>query len=130
MTMSSGVGWLAFSALAQAKSGIAAKAPHYPARAKRVIFLTMRGGPSHVDLFDYKPELMARDGKTASLGRDSSGAKLFGPVRLFTEIGAVSGYQTGRFVDPVALSANKVLYYDTSTRTRGAYAIAGVTLYF
>ena len=63
----------------------------------------------------------------AGIGLD---AKLFGPVRLFTEIGAVSGYQTGRFVDPVALSANKVLYYDTSTRTRGAYAIAGVTLYF
>ncbi len=60
-TMSSGIGWLAFSALAQkasAKSGLVSKMPHFPARAKRVIFLTMRGGPSHVDLFDHKPELM------------------------------------------------------------------------
>lgn len=93
MTMSSGVGWLAFSVLAQAKNGIAAKAPHYPAKAKRVIFLTMRGGPSHVDLFDYKPELMARDGKSASLGRDSTGAKLFGPVHPMQQCG-----QSGQWI--------------------------------
>ncbi len=31
--------------------------PHHPPRAKRVIFLFMHGGPSHVDTFDYKPEL-------------------------------------------------------------------------
>jgi hypothetical protein len=83
VSMSSGIGWLAFSALAQqsaARGGLAARAPHHAARAKRVIFLTMRGGPSHVDLFDHKPELISRNGKTASLGRDSAGAKLFGPV--------------------------------------------------
>jgi Protein of unknown function (DUF1501) len=34
----------------------------YPATAKRVIFLFMHGGPSHVDLFDHKPELQKRDG--------------------------------------------------------------------
>ncbi|HAM72826.1 MAG TPA: DUF1501 domain-containing protein, partial [Verrucomicrobiales bacterium] len=33
------------------------KAPHFPARAKRIIFLFMHGGPSHVDTFDYKPKL-------------------------------------------------------------------------
>jgi hypothetical protein len=37
--------------------------PHYPARAKRVIFLFMSGGPSHVDLFDPKPRLAAQNGK-------------------------------------------------------------------
>ncbi|HUG19409.1 MAG TPA: DUF1501 domain-containing protein [Planctomycetaceae bacterium] len=36
---------------------------HHPAKAKRVIFLFMHGGPSHVDLFDYKPELQNRDGE-------------------------------------------------------------------
>lgn len=91
-TMSSGIGWLAFSALAQqaaAKntSGLAARQPHFAPRAKRVIFLTMRGGPSHVDLFDHKPELIASNGKTASLGRDSAGAKLFGPVHPFAQHG-------------------------------------------
>jgi hypothetical protein len=36
-----------------------------PARAKRVIFLFMQGGPSHVDTFDHKPELIRRDGEMA-----------------------------------------------------------------
>lgn len=36
---------------------------HFPARAKRVIFLFMHGGPSQVDTFDYKPELSARNGE-------------------------------------------------------------------
>src|SRR6266436_3064984 len=37
--------------------------PHIPAKAKRVIFLFMSGGPSHVDLFDPKPKLQAASGK-------------------------------------------------------------------
>ena len=40
--------------------------PHFPAAAKRVIFLCMRGGPSHVDTFDYKPDLEKFDGKSPS----------------------------------------------------------------
>src|SRR5947207_14593456 len=40
---------------------------HFPAKAKSVIFLFMYGGPSQMDLFDYKPELQARDGKTVNL---------------------------------------------------------------
>ena len=39
------------------------KQPHHPARAKRVIFLYMTGGVSHVDSFDPKPELFANHGK-------------------------------------------------------------------
>ena len=39
---------------------LAARAPHFPARAKRIIFLFMKGGPSHVDTFDPKPLLDAR----------------------------------------------------------------------
>ena len=37
--------------------------PHYAAKAKRVIFLFMSGGPSHVDLFDPKPKLVEYAGK-------------------------------------------------------------------
>jgi hypothetical protein len=40
-----------------------AKPPHFPARAKRVIYLFMAGAPSHLDLFDHKPELAKWDGK-------------------------------------------------------------------
>ena len=36
---------------------------HFPAKAKRVIWLFMHGGPSHVDLFDPKPELIRHAGK-------------------------------------------------------------------
>src|SRR5690606_38827750 len=37
--------------------------PHFPGKAKSVIFLFMYGGPSAVDLFDYKPDLDKHDGK-------------------------------------------------------------------
>ena len=37
--------------------------PHYPPRVKNVIFLCMAGGPSHLETFDYKPELNALDGQ-------------------------------------------------------------------
>ncbi len=37
--------------------------PHHPPRAKRIIFIFMQGGPSHVDTWDYKPALETDDGK-------------------------------------------------------------------
>ena len=40
--------------------------PHFPAKAKSVIFLFMYGGPSHVDMFDYKPALEKYKGKKTS----------------------------------------------------------------
>lgn len=42
---------------------LAPKATHHPPRAKRVIFIFMQGGPSHVDTFDPKPQLDRDDGK-------------------------------------------------------------------
>src|SRR3954463_16563048 len=65
-----GFGYLAFGSLlaevAQAfaaaeKNPLALRNPHFAPRAKRVVFLFMHGGPSHVDTFDYKP-LLKRDG--------------------------------------------------------------------
>src|SRR4051812_39942267 len=38
-------------------------APSLPAKAKRVIWLSMAGGPSQLELFDYKPKLVEMDGK-------------------------------------------------------------------
>ena len=46
-----------------ASNPLSAKPPHFLPRAKRVIFLFMQGGPSHVDTFDYKPLLEQRDGQ-------------------------------------------------------------------
>ena len=48
---------------AGAPSPLAVKPPHFPAKAKRVIFLFMHGGPSQVDTFDYKPLLTRDHGK-------------------------------------------------------------------
>ena len=42
---------------------LAPKIPHFAAKAKRVIYLFMAGAPSHLELFDYKPELAKWDGK-------------------------------------------------------------------
>jgi hypothetical protein len=51
------------AAAAAPASPLAARPPHFRARARRVIFLFMKGGPSHVDTFDYKPRLQRDDGK-------------------------------------------------------------------
>ena len=61
-TVSCGFGYLALQALcgkpAAASSGndLTEKVPHFTAKAKRVIFLCMSGGPAHMDTFDYKPQ--------------------------------------------------------------------------
>jgi hypothetical protein len=67
-TSGAGFGALALSALLQQDEIRAAPAegsrgPHYPAKAKNVIFLFMEGGPSHIDTFDPKPELNKLAGK-------------------------------------------------------------------
>src|SRR5579872_3153002 len=74
----SGFGALALSALAAAESPrsneadpFIPKKPHFSPKAKAVIFLFMEGGPSHLDLFDPKPELTRQHGKPlpASFGK-------------------------------------------------------------
>src|SRR3989442_2517873 len=51
------------------------KPPHFPARATRVIFLFMNGGPSHVDTFDPKPALAKYAGQTPEAIQQDSGRK-------------------------------------------------------
>ena len=71
-SMACGFGYLAFAglaaerALAAGVNPLASKAPHFTPRAKRVIFIFMQGGPSHVDTFDHKPILARHDGKMMS----------------------------------------------------------------
>jgi hypothetical protein len=67
--MACGFGYLALAGLAaqqQARAAVnplAPRMPHFPPKAKRIIFLFMAGGVSHVDSFDYKPRLVKDDGK-------------------------------------------------------------------
>ena len=66
-----GLGGLALSLLMNEDSHAAAprddpfapRKPHFPAKIKNVIFINLSGGPSHLDLFDYKPELVKRSGQ-------------------------------------------------------------------
>ena len=68
---------------AAAASPLVAKKPHFQPRAKNVIYLSMRGGPSHLDTFDYKPQLAKDAGK---IGRYGDG-KLLGSQAEFRQHG-------------------------------------------
>ncbi len=88
----SGFGYFAFSALAatdalraseaKKQSVLAAKAPQFKPRAKRVLFLCMDGGPSHLDTFDYKPKLQRDNGKEIGSGRVPNGLLLASPWKF------------------------------------------------
>jgi hypothetical protein len=67
-TAGAGFGYLALRGLlaeaaAQERGPLAPRPGHHHARARRVIFLFMHGGPSHLDTFDYKPRLQRDDGR-------------------------------------------------------------------
>ncbi len=74
---------------------LASKIPPQPAKAKRVVFLFMAGAPSHLELFDYKPQLAKFDGTLppADLVKDYRAAfinpstKLLGPKFKFAKQG-------------------------------------------
>jgi hypothetical protein len=73
---------------APAKGGLSSslqpKAPHFPAKAKRVIHLFMNGGPSHIDTFDPKPALQRYANKPLNglPGESSFGVALASPFRF------------------------------------------------
>jgi len=74
---------------------LAPRPSHFPAKAKRVIFLFMAGGPSHLELFDYKPKLQELDGqvippsytKNKRFAFIKGDAKLLGTRRKFARYG-------------------------------------------
>ena len=77
---------------------LAVKEPQLPSKAKRVIFLFMYGGPSHVDTFDHKPDLYPLDGKTIDVktfgrGGHKNGGRVVGPKWRFNQHG-----QCGKWV--------------------------------
>src|ERR1700694_3590600 len=70
-TMGAGFGMVGFGELAGAQSTVdplRPKSAHFPAKAKRVIYLFLNGGPSQVDTFDPKPMLTKYDGKPIPSG--------------------------------------------------------------
>jgi len=53
----------ASTAQADVVNPLAPRVPHHAAKAKHVIYLHLTGSPPHLDLYDYKPELVKRDGQ-------------------------------------------------------------------
>lgn len=110
-TTSVGFGHLALAALASAETAahhppsassanpLAPKFPHFTPRAKRVIFMFMQGGPSHVDLFDHKPRLNADD------GRPMNGSKVLGSPWKFARHGQ-SGHWFSELLPCIASCAD------------------------
>jgi hypothetical protein len=90
---SCGFGYLALSSLlgawqpaaalgASEANPLAPKKPHFTPKAKRVIFMFMQGAPSHVDTFDYKPQLEKDNGKKVSGRGGKSRALLKSPFKF------------------------------------------------
>ncbi len=74
---------------------LAKRVPHFPATAKRVIYLHLTGSPPNLDLYDYKPELVKRDGepcpdeflKGRTFAFTTGVPKLMGTPRKFSQYG-------------------------------------------
>jgi hypothetical protein len=111
---------------------LAPKQPHFRARARSVIFLFMSGGPSHVDLFDPKPDLIRLAGQpipesfgTFKTRRAVAKNKLLAPVRPFRPRGQ-SGIEVSDFLPHIAESVDDLCllrgcYADSVTHPESVY---------
>ncbi len=114
-----GIGMMALADLL-ARDGYAAgvsplvpKKPHFPGKAKRVIYMFMEGGPSQMDLFDPKPELQKWHGKSLpeSFTKDlqlafiKPSAAVLGSPRIFTKYGQ-SGMELSDYIPNIARQAD------------------------
>ena len=127
---SCGFGYLAFAGLSAMKAGAEApepaassphathhsphaarhtsvNGPHFAPRARRVIFLCMNGAPSHVDTFDYKPELALANGKASARPGRIPGAKLMASPWAFKQHGE-SGLWISELFPEVATRADEL----------------------
>ncbi len=95
-----GIGAIALGSLlnpekAGAAEMLSPRSPHFAPKAKRVIYLHLTGSPPHLDLYDYKPELVKRDGqdcpddflKGKRFAFTSGTPKLLGTPRTFKQYG-------------------------------------------
>jgi hypothetical protein len=94
--------------------------PHFPARAKHVIYLFQNGAPTHVDLFDYKPELQRRHGQRvpeaylggrrfSTMTGNPQGKLLLAPVEPFRRRGR-SGAWVSDFLPHTAAIADELCF--------------------
>ncbi|HEU0038101.1 MAG TPA: DUF1501 domain-containing protein, partial [Verrucomicrobiae bacterium] len=98
---------------------MASRPPHFPAKAKNIIYLFMAGGPSQLELFDYKPKLQELngqpipdsfiEGKRFAFMGSSHGTKLLGTRRAFKQHGQ-SGMWVSEMFPHTATIVNDVSF--------------------
>ncbi|KAA5547352.1 DUF1501 domain-containing protein [Roseiconus nitratireducens] len=110
-----GIGMLALSGLlnderCEAAYSQAAKEPHFPGRAKRVIHLFANGGPSQIDSFDPKPALKKFAGKTLDpkLARDKRLGGVARPSSFKFQRHGESGLQVSELFPNIAQHVDKL----------------------
>src|SRR5499427_3581409 len=106
------------------------KVPHFAAKAKRVIFIYIGGGPSTIDMFDPKPALMKYDGKPAPFeikGRALNGSQqIMASPWKFTECGE-SGRQVSNLLPYFQKVVDKVTFVRSMTTDRIDHSTAQFT---
>ena len=120
------------AALRTPDNPLAPREPHFVARARSVIFLFMSGGPSHVDLFDAKPELIRLAGQpipesfgTFKTRRNVAKNKLLPALRPFRKHGQ-SGTEVSDFLPQIAGHVDDICllrgcYGDSVTHPESVY---------
>ena len=138
-----GIGMLALASLfkqdglladdtVRSSNPLAPKPPHFVAKAKSVIFLFMSGGPSHVDLFDPKPDLVRLAGQpipesfgTFKTRRAVAKNKLLAPCKPFSPRGKC-GMEVSDFMPHIAQCVDDICllrgcYGDSVTHPESVY---------
>ncbi|MGC6464315.1 MAG: DUF1501 domain-containing protein [Akkermansiaceae bacterium] len=126
-----GLGGIALASMlggrAQAGSGILDEG-HHPAKAKRVVQLFMGGAASHLDLFDFKPELVKRHGKESDFGEKVEAFQnglgpWMKPVWEFSRHGAC-GKLLGETVAPLGDVVDELAFVHNMTGKTGVHSQA------
>jgi hypothetical protein len=139
-----GLGGLALTLLADGKAPAATRAAnpfaprpaHFPPKAKRVIYLHMAGSPPHLDLFDYKPDLVKRSGqdcpgeflKGRRFAFTSGTPKLLGTPQPFAQHGK-SGAWVSAAVPHLATVADDLTFIKSMFTDQFNHAPAELLLY-
>jgi len=121
---------------AESQDPISAREPHFPAKAKAVIWLHMAGAPSTLDLFDYKPELIKRAGtplpdsfaqnlKTAT---DGGVGNLLATKRVWKQYGE-TGAWVSDWLPNVATQADKIAFLKGCKTEGSTHVIASLKLH-
>lgn len=119
---------------AEPSGNSSAAVPHFPPRAKRVIYLFQNGAPSHVDLFDYKPKLKEFDGqglppeltegKRFSTMTATQEKKFAQPITRFSQYGDCGKWIAGDFLPHTAEIVDQLCFVQSMRTTQVNHAPA------